>query len=49
MNSMTTDSNKRNILSVGEKVNMILQIENGKNETDMCWKFGLLNSTIQTM
>jgi hypothetical protein len=36
-------------LSVEEIVKMIQQIETGKNETDVWRKFGLLNSSIQTI
>jgi hypothetical protein len=49
MHNMATDSNKRKDLSVEEIVKMIQQIENGKNETDMCRKFCLLNYSIQTI
>jgi hypothetical protein len=49
MHNMTTDTNKRKDLSVEETVKIIQQIENGKNETCMCRKFGLLNPSIQTI
>jgi hypothetical protein len=40
---------RRKVLSVEDEVNVIKQIESGKKKADMCWKFGLVNSTIQTI
>jgi len=46
---MATVTNKRKVLSVERKVNMIRQIANGKKEANMCREFGLINPTIQTI
>jgi hypothetical protein len=44
---MATITNKMKVLSVEEKVNMIQNAENGKTKANVCWEFGLINSTIQ--
>jgi DNA-binding CsgD family transcriptional regulator len=44
---IATVMNKRKYLSIKEKV--LQETENGKNKADLCWKFGLKNSTIQTI
>ena len=41
--------NKRSVLSVEGKATVIRQIESGKNKADVCWEFGLVKSTIQTI
>jgi hypothetical protein len=38
---------QQKLLSIGENVKVIREIENGKSEVDVCWEFGLINSTIQ--
>jgi hypothetical protein len=44
---MATVTNKRKVLSIKGKVQVIQQIENGKKKADMCWEFVLINSTFQ--
>jgi 3-methyladenine DNA glycosylase Tag len=46
---MATVRNKIKVLSIKGKVKAILQIENEKKRADMCWKFGLINSTNKTI
>jgi hypothetical protein len=46
---MATLSNKRKVLSVKEKVKVIQEIESGKKKADVCWEFGLISSTAQTI
>ena len=46
---MATVTNKRKVLSVEGKVKAIRQIENWKNKSDFCRKFGLVNSTVETI
>jgi hypothetical protein len=46
---MATVTNKRKVLSIAEKVNVIPEIGNGKENSDMCQEFGLVNSTIQRL
>lgn len=40
---------KRKVLSIEEKVKVIREIENGRKKADVCRKFGLVNSTVQTI
>jgi hypothetical protein len=40
---------KRKVLSVGEKVKVIRETENGKKKADVCREFGLVNFMIQTI
>jgi hypothetical protein len=46
---MSTVTNKTKILSVEEKLKMLRVIENGRQKTDVCREFGLVNSTVQTI
>jgi len=39
--------NKRKVLSIKEKVKVIQQTRNGKENADACQEFGLVNSMIQ--
>jgi hypothetical protein len=41
--------NKKKVLSIEGKVKMIRQLENGKMKADVDRKFGLVNSTTQTI
>jgi hypothetical protein len=49
MHNMALDCNISKVLSVEEKVKIMLQIKSGKNEIDVWRKSGLVNSTIQTI
>jgi hypothetical protein len=40
---------KRKVLSIEGRVKGIRQIESGKKKADLCWKFGFVNSMIQTI
>jgi hypothetical protein len=39
--------NKREVLSIEGNVKVIRQIENRKEEADVCWELGLVNCAIQ--
>jgi len=46
---MATVRNKTKVLSIKGKVKAILQVENEKKKGEVCQKFGLINSTNQTI
>ena len=43
------DINQQSVLIVEENVKAVREIESLKTKTDWCWKFGLVNSAIQTI
>ena len=46
---MATGRNKWNVSSVEEKVQVKGKLQMQRKNADMCGKFGLVNSTIQTI
>jgi transposase-like protein len=46
---MATVTNKRKVLSVEGKFEVIQEIENAKKKSDLCREFGIVNYTTQTI